>query len=227
MYNRVGDTMRLLIIEDNIPLAKEMKIKFERDDYAVDLAFTGADGEVKATSNEYDIILLDLNLPDKSGFDVLSYLKKEDVSSSLLIVSARGQTQEIIHGLQLGADDYITKPYDFSVLTARIQAVQRRRFNIQSTDLQFGELNINLNLKTIQINQKEIELSAKEYSIIEYLALASPRIVSSEELIEHLYDEDFNPFSSVLRVHIANLKKKINKNNTEYLQNIKGKGYRL
>lgn len=219
--------MRILIVEDNIELAKQMSIQLEKEGHAVDRSYNATDAEIKSISNEYDLILLDLNLPDKSGLEALRFFKEEEATAAVIIVSARESSDEIVKGLEAGADDYIVKPYDFKVLLARIHAVQRRKLNLNTPLLEIGDLSLDIKKRIFYVKGKEIVLSAKEYQIIEYLMIASPRVVSAEELIEHIYDEDFNPFSSVLRVHIANLRKKINQDEKEYLVNLKGLGYRL
>ena len=201
--------MRLLIIEDDIRLADEMRTGLERHGFTIDIANTGLDGEEKAYVTDYDAVLLDLNLPDKDGLEILSYLRNNKRNMPVLIVTARDTVRERSTGLDLGADDYIIKPFDFIELTSRIRAVVRRFYGRTNPKITIGSLSINPATQTALWENEIISLSTKEFDILLYLAERHPEIVSSEDIIEHTYDEDFDPFSSVLRVHISNLRKKL------------------
>lgn len=217
--------MRLLIIEDNIDSLISMKKILEKENFCVDIADNGIEGEEKAYINNYDLILLDLRLKDKDGKDIIKYLREENISSPIIVISAH---QEVRESLDLGADDYICKPFDFEVLIARINAVIRRSYGKSTPKINIGNLAIDTKLKKVTFENKKIELTSKEYSIFEHLALNHPRIVSSEEIQEHIYDEHFDLFSSVLRVHITKLRKKLKSiTGTDILINIRGKGYSL
>lgn len=220
--------MRLLVIEDNKELAVTMKDYLHRQyKYVCDLAFTGSEGELKAYDASYDVILLDLNLPDKDGFEILSFLRSEQINTPVLILTARIEQESKIRGLLLGGDDYITKPFDFAELHARIQAVVRRSHGRSNPFISIGPLKVDPHTRTVTLDQQNIALSVKEFDILEVLANNHPTIMSNEEIAEHIYDEDFDPFSSVLRVHMANLKKKLVYQEGSILKNIKGKGYYL
>ncbi|GAA0125482.1 MULTISPECIES: response regulator transcription factor [Clostridium] len=220
--------MRLLIIEDNIELANSMKIGLEKMGFIIDVSNTGEDGEEKASVNEYDAILLDLNLPDIDGLEILKYLRKTMVSTPVIIITARDETSQLALGLDTGADDYITKPFQLLELRARIQAVIRRFHGRTNPIINIGELKLNPITRTVEIKNKPVILAIKEFDILEYICYRNPAIVSSEEIAEHIYDESFDPFSSVLRVHIARLKKKLNNAyGKDVLVNIRGKGYVL
>ncbi|GAA0114749.1 response regulator transcription factor [Clostridium senegalense] len=220
--------MRLLIIEDNIELANSMKIGLEKMGFIIDVSNTGEDGEEKASVNEYDAILLDLNLPDIDGLEILKYLRKTMVSTPVIIITARDETSQLALGLDTGADDYITKPFQLLELRARIQAVIRRFHGRTNPIINIGELKLNPITRTVEIKNKPVILAIKEFDILEYICYRNPAIVSSEEIAEHIYDESFDPFSSVLRVHIARLKKKLNNAyGKDILVNIRGKGYVL
>lgn len=217
--------MRLLIIEDNADFLASMKKILEKENFCVDIADNGIEGEEKAYINDYDLILLDLKLPDKDGKDIIKYLREESISSPIIVISAH---QEVREALDLGADDYICKPFQFDVLISRINAVIRRSYGKSTPKIDIGNLSIDTKLKRVSYNNKKIELTSKEYSIFEQLALNYPRIVSSEEIQEHIYDEHFDLFSSVLRVHITKLRKKLkNITGTDILINVRGKGYSL
>lgn len=220
--------MRLLIIEDDKPLADEMKVGLERQGFTVDIANTGLAGEEKAYVTDYDAVLLDLNLPDKDGLEILSYLRGNERNMPVLIVSARDTVRERSIGLDLGADDYITKPFDFVELTSRIRAVVRRFYGRTNPKIMIGSLSINPAIQMALWENEAIPLSTKEFDILLYLAERHPEIVSSEDIIEHTYNEDFDLFSSVLRVHISNLRKKLQAaSGQNLLITIKGKGYCL
>lgn len=220
--------MRILIIEDNIKLANNMKENLERSGFTIDISYSGLDGEEKAFVNEYDAILLDLNLPDKDGVDILKYLRENDISTPIIIATARDQVEELALGLDLGADDYITKPYETLEVRARVQAVVRRLYNRSNPKIIIDDIVINPDSRKLMINGKEVELGAKEFDIIEYISNRHPSVVSSEDIAEHIYDEFYDPTSSVLRVHIAKLKKKLKEaRGYDVLKTIRGKGYTI
>lgn len=220
--------MRLLIIEDNKELSYNMKEGLEKLNFTVDIANAGFDGEEKACVNSYNAILLDLNLPDKDGVDILKYLRSNGVETPVIIITARDKLQDLALGLDLGADDYITKPFQIIELRARIQAVIRRFYGRSNPNITIGKLTINACARKVFVSKKEVILGTKEFDIIEFIANNHPKVVSSEEIAEHIYDEFFDPLSSVLRVHIAKLKKKLKEANGEdMIKTIRGKGYSL
>lgn len=217
--------MRVLIIEDNVEILKCMKVELEKSGLYVDIANNGLEGEEKAYVNEYDVILLDLSLPDKDGMEILKYLRKENIETPIIIITA---SIEITKGLNLGADDYIVKPFNMDELNARIQAVLRRFRGRGNPDIVLNQLIIDPISRRANYDKKRIDLTTKEFDILEYLAIRYPAIVSSEEILEHTYDESFDSFSSVLRVHIAKLRKKLKKTTgKDILLTTRGKGYSL
>lgn len=220
--------MRLLIIEDNLGLCSSMRQGMEKAGFSVDCSSVGLDGEEKAYSNQYDAILLDLNLPDKDGIEILKFLRSEKVETPVIIITARDEIEERALGLDLGADDYLTKPFQLLELRARVQAVIRR-FNGRTNPLiEIGNLTINPMSRTAMWGDISIPLAVKEFDILEYIATKHPAVVSSEEIAEHVYGEDFDPFSSVLRVHFSRLRKKLSKaSGKDILTTMRGKGYSL
>lgn len=217
--------MRVLIIEDNVEILKCMKVELEKSGLYVDIANNGLEGEEKAYVNEYDVILLDLSLPDKDGMEILKYLRKENIETPIIIITA---SIEISKGLNLGADDYIVKPFNMDELNARIQAVLRRFRGRGNPNIVLNQLIIDPISRRANYDKKRIDLTTKEFDILEYLAIRYPAIVSSEEILEHTYDESFDSFSSVLRVHIAKLRKKLKKTTgKDILLTTRGKGYSL
>ncbi|MGL5346279.1 MAG: response regulator transcription factor [Peptostreptococcaceae bacterium] len=220
--------MRVLIIEDNIELANSMKKGLENMNFKVDVSNTGEEGEEKASINEYDVILLDLNLPDVDGIEVLKYLRRKSINTPIIIITARDNISDLAIGLDNGADDYITKPFQLLEVRARIHAVIRRFHGRTNPIINIGKLQLNPINRTVYIDDKEVILAIKEFDILEYICLKHPAVVSSEEIVEHVYDENFDPFSSVLRVHISRLKNKLSSvYGQEALVNVRGKGYFL
>lgn len=220
--------MRLLVVEDNIELSNSVKKGLENMNFKVDISNTGEEGEEKASINEYDVILLDLNLPDTDGIEVLKYLRKKSIDTPIIIITARDNVSDLAIGLDNGADDYITKPFQLLEVRARIHAVIRRFHGRTNPIINIGTLKLNPVNRTVYIDEKEVILAIKEFDILEYICYKHPAVVSSEEIVEHVYDENFDPFSSVLRVHISRLKNKLkNIQGQEVLVNVRGKGYCL
>lgn len=220
--------MRVLIIEDHQELANNMAKHLLNEKYQVDIAHEGHSGEEKAFVNRYDVILLDLNLPDKDGIDILKFLRQEGIDSPVVIITARDDLDERTLGLDAGADDYIGKPFQLKELSARIRAVIRRYYGRSHPQIIIGPMCIDPASRQARWNNELISLNPKEFDILEYLAERYPAVVSSEEIAEHIYDEDFDPFSSILRVHFTRLRKKLEKTcDKEILYNMRGKGYYL
>lgn len=220
--------MRILIIEDNIELSLSIKKGLEHNKFYVDISNTGLDGEEKAFVNDYDVILLDLNLPDKDGLEILRFLRKSNIQTPVIIITARDEMKERALGLDLGADDYIIKPLHLIELRSRIHAVIRRFHGRTNPKIVIGKLQINPINRSVLYNGSPVSLKTKEFDILECIASRYPAVVSSEEIAEHVYDENYDPFSSVLRVHIARLKKALKEMaGEEILTTIRGKGYLL
>lgn len=219
--------MKLLMIEDNTAFSKALQTALSAYGFSVDLAANGTLGEEKAFIHEYDVILLDLNLPDMDGLQVLQAIRSHQ-DTPVLILSARDRVKDKASGLDIGADDYLAKPFEIEELRSRIHALIRRSHGRSHPMIQIGQLLIDPLSRKASYAGTAIAVTIKEFDILEYLATMSPKVVSSEELSEHLYDENFDPFSSVLRVHLARLKKKLAEAaGEELLINIRGKGYQL
>lgn len=222
------EVMRILIIEDDKRLSYEIKDGLEKKGFIVDVSNQGIDGEEKAYVIDYEAILLDLNLPDKDGMDILTFLRENKRNIPVIILSARNTSFDRVLGLDLGADDYITKPFDFDEMTSRIHAVIRRFHGRTNPAIIIKKLVIDPQKRMAFYDGSIIELSAKEFDIICFLAEKHPDVVSSEMIAEHVYDEYYDPFSSVLRVHIANLRKKLKQEaGYDLLITKKGRGYQL
>lgn len=220
--------MRVLVVEDNRELALSVKKGLEQENISVDVAYDGELGEEKAFINSYDGILLDLNLPKKDGLSVLQSLRVEEVESPVIIITARDEIEERAKGLDFGADDYLVKPFELLELKARIRAVIRRYHGRALPQISIGALKIDPLGRRVSYQKTEVVLKPKEFDILLCIAQRYPAVVSSEEISEHVYDEDFDPFSSVLRVHLARLKKKLAEAaEKEVLKTIRAKGYQL
>ena len=220
--------MRVLVVEDNRELALSVKKGLEQENISVDVAYDGQLGEEKAFINSYDGILLDLNLPKKDGLSVLQSLRAEEVESPVIIITARDEIEERAKGLDFGADDYLVKPFELLELKARIRAVIRRYHGRALPQISIGALKIDPLGRRVSYQKTEVLLKPKEFDILLCIAQRHPAVVSSEEISEHVYDEDFDPFSSVLRVHLARLKKKLAEAaEKEVLKTIRAKGYQL
>ena len=220
--------MRILLVEDERDLNYAMAKGLKKSGYAVDSAYDGEEALDLFRINAYDLILLDLNLPKIDGIDVLKAIRTEDLYVRIMIVSARTAIDERVLGLDLGANDYLIKPFDFKELEARIRTLLRMNYYQNPSILTVLNLSLNTNSKKVYINDTEIELTRKEYSILEYLMLHKERLVSNEELFEHIWDCEADEFSNTLKFHMHSLKKKLaSVSDIEYITNKRGQGYRV
>ena len=220
--------MRILVIEDEKELCDSIKEGLILDGYEVDACYNGLDGEEMATVETYDLILLDLTLPDMDGMEILQSVRSQNALVPILILSARVQTEDKVEGLDRGANDYLTKPFDFSELEARIRSLTRRKFVQKSIYLSFDGLELDTKSRRLHYNGEEIFLTKKEMGILEYLLLNQERVVSQEEFIEHVWNNEVNEFSNSIRVHISALRKKLReKMGHDPIVNKVGQGYIL
>lgn len=220
--------MKILIIEDEKDLARILKKGFEEQSFTVELAFDGEEGLYLAETFPYDAIVLDLMLPKIDGFQILEKLRKLNKDVPVVVLTAKGEVDDRVRGLNLGADDYIPKPFDFSELFARLIAVIRRHKGEASSSITIADLEININSHTVKRAEKEIQLTSNEYKILEYLALNKGRVVSRTELLEHIYDIDSDPDSNVIDVYINYLRKKIDRGfEKKLIHTVRGAGYIL
>lgn len=200
--------MRLLVIEDDPALQRTLAAALREEGYAVDVASDGADGLFKAQQNAYDAILLDVMLPNLDGWGVLAALRPA-CRTPVLMLTARDAVPDRIKGLNAGADDYLTKPFDIDELLARLRALIRRSAGQTHPTLTIGELVLDTAARRACVAGAEIVLTAREYSLLEYLALHRGEVVSRTTLYEHLFDEDDDSLSNLLDVHVSNLRKKL------------------
>lgn len=219
--------MKLLIIEDEEDLVDALALGFKKLGYAVDIAVDGRKGLEMIFINEYDLVILDLNLPSMDGIDILKEIRKTDDEQKILILSARSEYGDRINGLDIGANDYLVKPFDFGELVARVRSLLRRRFIQKAVNLKYENIIIDTASRCVYNNEhKNIDLSPKEFGILEYLMINKGRTVSAEELIEHVWQGDNDMFSNVIKVHISTLRKKLNEYcENEIISNVRGAGY--
>ncbi|MFA5354858.1 MAG: response regulator transcription factor [Thermodesulfovibrionales bacterium] len=220
--------MRILIVEDEIKLATILKRGLEEKGFSVDHAADGEEGLFMAVTYPYDVILLDILLPKMDGFTVLQKVREKDIQTPVIMLTAKGEVEDRIRGLNIGADDYIPKPFDFKELVARMQSVIRRSKGRPSPVITIGDLEVDVNAKTVRREGRDIRLSAKEFSILEYLALNANRVVSKSELMEHVYDGMAEHESNVIDVYITYLRRKIDKEFAkQIIHTVRGMGYML
>jgi DNA-binding response OmpR family regulator len=223
--------MKVLIVEDERSMASEMEAFLKKAFYLCDLAYTAKQGLEKLEENEYNFILLDLGLPDKDGLLLLQEARKNCPDASCIILSARGQLEDRIKGLDLGADDYLPKPFSLLELQSRMQAVARRKFGLQDAAIDIGDFKVDLNKRLVIYNNvTEIELSRKEFDLLSYLLLHKNRPVTRMQLSEHIWgnfsDDDYD--SNYIDVHIKNIRKKLSVHApVEWLQTVRSVGYKV
>lgn len=220
--------MKILIIEDDQILAKNLKEVLVKDGFAVDVAFSKDGGLMEIEVNEYDCVVLDINLPDGSGFDLLKELRQSENQTPVIIVTARGEVEDRVKGLNLGADDYVPKPIDSNELIARIRAVIRRNSQSALPVITIGDLVVKPAEHLAKVGSCTLDLTAKEFAVLEYLAQHSGQAVTRTMLMEHIWGSDFDTFSNVIDVYIRNLRRKLEKYSKDKLiTTIRGKGYIL
>lgn len=220
--------MKLLIVEDDPILSKNLVKGFEKTGYVVEAALDGAEGEYLAFVNEYDLIILDLNLPKIDGIDVLQYIKKTKPNQRIIILSARDDLEDRILGMDVGANDYITKPFHFRELECRVRALLRCNFLQVDTSIRCGKLIYDTAKKIVYYDECELSLTPKELLILEYLIYHKDMTVSAEELIEHVWSSDADMFSLSLKTHISRLRKKLLKQTgSNIITTRRGRGYQI
>lgn len=225
-----GETtdVRVLIIEDNPKMAGAIQRGLREHGYAVDVSHSGYEGEELAASQPYDVILLDLMLPDRDGVEVCRNLRRRTVSTPVVMLTALSTTEDKVEGLDAGADDYIAKPFEFNELLARIRAVLRRGEATEGRTLTHGDLELDLYSRRAKRGDEDWELSNKEFALLEYLMRNPNRVLSRTEIGEKVWDMNFEPSSNVIDVYIATLRKKIDRGSDQPLiHTVRNAGYRF
>lgn len=219
--------MRILIIEDDTDTQEFLKERLKERGFAVDIAGTGTRGVFMAKTNEYDLILLDYDIPEKNGFLVCEEVRAL-TATPIIMISVTDAVNYKVRGLNAGADDYISKPFYFEELYARIQAILRRPSNIQSTIFSIDDLTLDTSRQTVVRGGKSIHLTRKEFALLEFLLKNTGMVVTRGMLMEHIWDADLDPFSNTIETHILNLRKKIERpDKPKLIHSISGRGYKI
>lgn len=218
--------MKILLIEDSKRLQRSLRVGLSRSGFAVDVVGDGEEGLAYALHGKYDVIILDLRLPKMDGMTVLSRLRREGNNVHVLILSAKDQAAERIEGLRIGADDYLTKPFDFDELVARLQALVRRKYGTKSPVQNLGALQVDTSRRAVSFGDEEILLTKNEYAILEYLVSRRGRVVSKLELLDHLYAGSGAGSENAVEVFVHQLRKKLHGDgHRDLIQTRRGHGY--
>ena len=213
--------MRLLVVEDEPDLLASLARGLREEEYAVDIAANGEEGLYKAESWSYDAIVLDVMLPKLDGWELLRRLRKQK-KTPVLMLTARDSLRDRVRGLDAGADDYLSKPFDFEELLARLRALIRRASGQATPEIQLGEVTLSTVARLVKRRGVEVPLTAREYSLVEFLALRRGQVVTRTELYEHLFGEEDETLSNLLDVHVSNVRKKLGH---EFIATRRGHGY--
>ncbi|NEZ03242.1 response regulator transcription factor [Wenzhouxiangella sp. XN201] len=220
--------MRILVVEDETELRELLGRALKRQGHAVDLAADGIDGLHLATEYPIDLAIIDLGLPGQSGLEIVRQLRKRELDYPVLILTARSDWQDKVEALELGADDYVTKPFRIEELMARINALLRRSAGHAAPEVRIGPLEVNLSSQIVRMAGETLELTTFEYKVLEYFMLHPGQVVSKMELNEHLYDEDADPESNVIEVLIGRLRRKLDpEGDWQPIETLRGRGYRF
>ena len=222
--------MKILIVEDEVELLDSIASYLKNEDFICEKAATFFEAEDKLISFNYDIILLDINLPDGNGIDLLKLIKEKSPTTGVLIVSAKNSLDDKLTGLDLGADDYITKPFHLAELNSRVNSLIRRQKFDGSELIQFNEIQINPSSKSVTVNDKPVELTKKEYNLLLYFITNKNKVLTKESIAEHLWGDDIEMSDSYdfIYTHMGNLRKKIKKLGApDYLKTMYGLGYKF
>ncbi len=217
--------MRVLVVEDEVQLQEQLRNKLKDSGYVVDAAQDGEEGLYYGREYEYDAAVVDLGLPKLGGIELINRLRVEDRRFPILILTARGNWQDKVEGLEAGADDYLTKPFQMEELLARLNALLRRAAGYASPLISEGPLSLDTAKKEVRVHDSLVELTAYEYKVLEYLMLNPSRVVSKTELTDHLYEQDFERDSNVIEVFVGRLRKKLVPLNP--IRTVRGQGYRF
>ncbi len=220
--------MRILVVEDEASLRAQLEAQLRKAGYAVDAAADGEDGFYLGRENPFDLAVVDLGLPKLSGIDVIRRWREAGRTFPVLILTARGRWQDKVEGLNAGADDYLTKPFQAEELHARINALLRRAAGVARPVLRCGPITLDTTARTVQVEDNVLELTGYEYKVLEYLMLNRGKVISKTELTEHVYDQDFDRDSNTIEVFIGRLRRKLDPDNRyQPVETLRGRGYRF
>lgn len=214
--------MKVLVVDDEHKIASSIKKGFEQESWVCDVAFDGEDGYDLAVSESYDVIILDLMLPKKDGISIAKDLRREGVHTPILMLTAKGEIDDKVVGLNSGADDYLVKPFAFEELIARVQALSRRPEQIQNSKLKFSNLELDIKKQEVIKDGKIIQLSKKEYQLFEYLAKNKGKTLSKDDIISHVWSYESNILPNTIEVFVKYLRNKLGK---DLIKTIRGFGY--
>jgi len=219
--------MRILVVDDEPELLEQIRQVLVQQNYTVDTALDGSEALDKIYTEPYDLILLDVMLPKKDGFTVLGEIRMEKIRTPVLMLTARGDLEDRIQGLDLGADDYLAKPFSMAELLARLRALLRRSSELVSPVLEAADISLNTVSREVCRDEQPLELTPKEFSIFEFLLYNKNRAVSRFTISEHVWGDEFDPYimSNSIDVHIKNLRKKIGDSNGRIIRTVRGIGY--
>ena len=222
--------MNVLIVEDEKSLANEIAAYLNKESFLCDVACTGAEASEKIAVNLYDFVLLDLGLPDYDGLELIKEARQNKTDVSFIIITARGAVEDRVRGLNLGADDYLPKPFALVELHSRIMAVARRKFQITSPDINLGDFVMEIQARRLTHNGREVEITRKEFDLLHYLVINQNKVLARHQLYEHIWgntlDDQYD--SNFIDVHIKNLRKKLNAHAASpWLETVRGVGYRV
>jgi len=220
--------MKILVVEDEKKVAGFIKRGLEEDDYTVTVAHDGAEGLKQALTGEYSLVVLDVMIPKKDGLTVVKELRESGSQVPVLMLTARGTTEEIVSGLEAGSDDYLTKPFAFAELMARVRALLRRSELDRGAEIHFADLKLDPVTHKVWRSGTEIDLTAKEYGLLEYLVRNPNTVLSRAMIAEHVWDYAFDSFTNIIDVYVNYLRKKVDKNYaTKLIHTVRGQGYIL
>jgi len=225
---REGMIMKILVIEDEKKVANFLQKGLKEEQYVVDVAYDGLEGEHLAKTNDYDLILLDIMLPGKDGIEILKTLRQCQVNIPVIMLTAKEMVEDKIKGFNAGCDDYISKPFSFEELLVRIRAVLRRGGGALSNVITFADLTLDLISHKVMRAGREIELTAKEYTLLEYLVRNPNRVLTRTMIAEHVWDYNYDSFTNVIDVYINYLRNKVDRGfDTKLIHTVRGVGYVL
>ena len=220
--------MRILIVEDEKKVASFVKRGLEEEQYAVDVAYDGEEGLYMASNNPYDLLIIDIMLPKLDGLSVVKELRAKDISTPILCLTAKDKVEDVVSGLDSGSDDYLTKPFAFAELVARVRALLRRPSQDRGAEIVFADLRLDPVAHKVWRGDKEIILTAKEYALLEYVIRNPNKILTRTMIAEHVWDYNFDSFTNIIDVYVNYLRKKVDKDyDKKLIHTVRGVGYVL
>jgi DNA-binding response OmpR family regulator len=219
--------MKILLVEDNVSIRNVLRLGLEDAAFAVDEAEDGEKGSYLARTNKYDLILLDNVLPKKMAKQICQEIREQNIFTPILLLSAKTDTVSKVELLKAGADDYVTKPFSFEELKARIQTLLRRPAKIENQIIKVNNLILNKDTQEVTKGSKRLNLTRKEFSLLELLMSNLGNVVTRTDMIEHVWDINADPFSNTVEAHILNLRKKVGDTKKQFIRNVPGRGYKI